>query len=216
MKASEVYEKYGLSPEMDKDIDPDNLDVEWFDHVNVFMQYTDAHGQAMFLRDQAKLEMDKKKELIEKVKSEVSLKARKQPELFGIEKVTDPTIDSAVKTSNRYIEACEEYFNAAAELNQRKAEAQILHDAIKGMEQRKASLENAVRMTSMGYFAQPTEPRENLKSKLSAKREERTKINQTISDALDEAEDEDLEKDKKEGGNNNNNKTKTRKKRGKK
>lgn len=144
----------------DKQIDPDILDVEWLEQSNLFYKYSSALSDAMQERNQAKLESEQAKESLEKVKAELLLQIRKNPDFYGLDKVTDTTVDACIKLQEEYQEALENLNQAKKRLNEKQNFVNQLYSCTQTMEQRKASLEALSSLFKMQYFSTPNEPQD--------------------------------------------------------
>jgi len=142
------------SYERDVRIDPLSLDVEWLDQPRKYQKYSD-------LLAVAKRAFGTCKSALELVKAETALTIRKdlargrtkKYDLHENTKVNNDIITSLVTTNNFVVvaerEATEAYY-----------QVEVLVGVVRAMEQRKAALENLVRLGLGGYFAMPKEPRD--------------------------------------------------------
>ena len=126
-------------------IDPDALDVEWLEQPMVFMRWSQKSADARAAVDRAKMNLDV-------VEAEVASDVRLNPTKYGLEKITEAAIRSAVLRS-------EEYVNATNVFIAFKHESDILGAAVRSFDQRKVALENLVKLQQQSYFAGPKEPR---------------------------------------------------------
>lgn len=132
----------------DKDIEIDDtaLDIEWLEQPRKMLQYS---KNAAFRR----MKLDDAKQALEVVKAEVDKKIRKNPEKFGIEKITENVIAATILINQEYQEAYAEYLTA-------KYESDMASGAVQAFEQRKSALENLVKLHGQQYFAGPKIPRD--------------------------------------------------------
>ncbi len=79
---------------------------------------------------------------------------------FGISKVTESTVKSAVLLDKRYNEAFTAYMEARENLNQAQNLVNRLYTCTNTMEERKTSLEYLVKLLNQQYFSSPTAPRD--------------------------------------------------------
>jgi hypothetical protein len=110
-----------------------------------------------------RMKLDDAKQALEVVKAEVDKKIRKNPEKFGIEKITENVIAATILINEEYQEAYAEYLTA-------KYESDMASGAVQAFEQRKSALENLVKLHGQQYFAGPKIPRD-----LNWEREQRQK-----------------------------------------
>lgn len=131
-----------LDYQRDVRIDKDTLDREWVQQPQLAMQYSEAAVNAQS-------EMDTAKERVELVRADLDKRMR-QILMMGDKKPTEAVISSAVMTHEEYQEASSQYLNAKRTWGIMRAAADAICD------QRKAALENLVKLFGMGYFSTPT------------------------------------------------------------
>lgn len=137
-------------------IDPKDLGAEWLNQPSLFNEWGRLHSEAVFVKDQAK-------DRLALVEAELDGKIRKAPELFGLEKVTDKAINSAIIRDSDYQEALEE-------LRETEKIASELSVAKYAMDQRKTALEMLSRLFINDLYADPNiveEAREKLRDHAS-------------------------------------------------
>lgn len=132
--------------DMDLQIDPTALDVEWLEQPRLFMKYAEAAAQA-------KKEVDQLKEALDVVKAQADHSIREEPEAYGLTKVTEATVLAAITQDGDVRQSLADLINGRYEL-------EILNGAVRAFEQRKTALENMVRLHGASYFAGPTVPRD--------------------------------------------------------
>ena len=145
-----------MNYEKDIEIDDTALDIEWLEQPRKMMQYS---KNAAFRR----MKLEEAKQALDIAKAEVDNKIRKNPEMFGIEKITENVISATILIANEYQEAYAEYLTA-------KYESDMASGAVQAFEQRKSALENLVKLHGQQYFAGPKIPRD-----LNWEREQRQK-----------------------------------------
>jgi hypothetical protein len=164
-----------LNYEKDVSIDPQALDVEWVGQAALFMRYSEKLARA---RDA----FDRAKELLDVTRAELAMDIRKNPAAYGIEKTTEGALNEVITatlgigktstirgTQSVYQEANDAYIEI-------KLQVELLTAVVKAMDQRKAALENLVRLHGQNYFAGPKEPRDlgmEWDKKVQASRDER-------------------------------------------
>ena len=157
-----------LDIEIDRQIDPDTLDVAWLEQPNLYYKYSSALGDAMKERNEKVVEVDEYKEAVNRVKAELDAAIRDDPEEFDLEKVTETSIQSAIIRSDKYQEALQEYHSKRKELNEAQNKVNQFYSQVNTMEQRKSALEGLGKLLNQQYFATPSEP-DNLGAKYHAK-----------------------------------------------
>lgn len=132
--------------EKDIQIDADGLDVEWLNQAPLMLKYAKLSAE---MRKQ----VDLAKEKLDIVRAEVDRDIRTDPKLFGIDKITEATVQNTILLTNKYQNASSEYLEA-------KHEFEVSRVAVQAVEQRKDALENLVKLHGMSYFAGPSVPRD--------------------------------------------------------
>lgn len=135
-----------MNYEKDIRIDETALDVEWLEQPSLMLKYIKHSAQA-------EKELDEAKQTLDVVRAEVDSAIRKNPEGYGLSKVTDASIASTLIIQEEYKIAFENFLEV-------KYEASMAKGAIKAFEQRKESLENLVKLHGQSYFAGPKIPRD--------------------------------------------------------
>lgn len=130
----------------DLTIDPDALDVELLRQPGLFMRYCELSAQA-------KLALDRSKENLDVLRSEMRLQIAGDPDKFGLVKVTEAAIDAVITIRTEYKEA---QFNVSTA----KQNADLAASAVRAFEMKKDSLQDLVRLCIAGYFASPSVPRQ--------------------------------------------------------
>jgi len=130
----------------DVEISPDQLDVEWCKQASLFGKY--CVEQAAF-RDTA----DRLKEKLEVNDAGLGLKIRSNPSLFGLEKVTEGSVQAVILLDKEHTKLSDELAAARYQL-------EVMSAAVRALDQKKSALENLVRLQGQNYFAGPSVPRE--------------------------------------------------------
>lgn len=131
--------------ESDLNIDPDNLDIEWLNQPKLLMKYSKLEADA-------KAELEKAKEYVAFIKAQTDSSIRKDPTAFGIDKITEGAITSAINVDASVREAVQRQNKVQYLLN-------LVTNMVRAIDQRKSSLENLVRLFGMEYFASPNDNR---------------------------------------------------------
>jgi hypothetical protein len=132
--------------ELDIKIDEQSLDLEWLNQPALFMKYARHSAQA-------RRDLDEAKQNLDICKAETDRAIRDNPDKYGIVKVTEGAITSAILTDATYKESYQTWLDA-------KYEADMATGAIQSFAQRKDALENMVRLHGQSYFAGPKVPRD--------------------------------------------------------
>ena len=135
-----------LNYEEDIRIDPTALDVEWLEQPELMRKYAQHVAEMEKLRDAAKERLDVGKARIE-------MEIRNDPKKFGLEKVTEGSVQSTILLQDEYRQLVQEY-------NDSKYEYGVAVAAVRAVDQRKTALENLVKLLTASYFAGPKAPRD--------------------------------------------------------
>ena len=135
-----------LNYEEDDSIDPTALDVEWLEQPELMRKYAVHAAEMEKLRDAAKERLDVGKARIE-------MEIRNDPKKFGLEKVTEGSVQSTILLQDEYRQLVQEYNNS-------KYEYGVAVAAVRAVDQRKTALENLVKLLTTSYFAGPKAPRD--------------------------------------------------------
>lgn len=144
----------------DLHINPEELDVEWLRQPQLYAKYAQ---QVSALKAAA----DRAKERVEVVKAELDREIRTGPEKFGLVKVTETAVASAVAEHARYQEAVALKIDAAEQASQG-------FNALGALDHRKAALENLVKLHLAQWFSGPSSPHQlgsDWSEKLEARRQ---------------------------------------------
>lgn len=153
--------------ELDRQIDPDQLDVEWLNQSNLFYIHSDALDDKREEFNNQKLMTDRMKETLEYVKAKLELDIRKNPDEYDLEKSTDAAVKAAIYLQPEYQEAVENHFEAREELNRLQNELNRLYTNVNAMSEKRTAMERLVVMLNMQYFSTPNVPR-NLSQEFQA------------------------------------------------
>ena len=121
--------------EKDLEIDPDQLDVMAALQGELFFKWAEKAAAA-------KANVDECKFRLEVFTAKLAARARTDPESFGLQKVTEAAIDTAVKTSQKYQEAYEEWIQA-------RADSALLEKAVEALDDRQTGSEHKSAVTAL-------------------------------------------------------------------
>lgn len=123
------------------EIDPHRLDEEWVNQPNLYYDY------ASHLADARQAYEDAKNNL-ELVRAELDKAIREDPEEFGVEKVTEKAVESAVILED-------EYQAAQKQVNYSRHTMDVAQAAVGSLDHRKRALEKLVDLFLANYFSEP-------------------------------------------------------------
>lgn len=122
-------------------IDKHRLDDEWFSHPRKFHQVAMQAAESRSAFEKAKAN----KEL---VAATLSIQIRKNPDKFGLEKVTDSAIEKMVVMNEEYQNANDELLDAKKQMDEDEV-------AVQTMDHRKKALEKSVDLFLSDYWSTP-------------------------------------------------------------
>jgi hypothetical protein len=122
-------------------IDEYRLDEEWVGQPRMYFEWARKHAAAV-------LRLDKAKSNLELTKADVDASVRATPSAYGITKITEKGVEAAVV-------ATKDHQDAVNEVSQAKHDAAVVKAAVEALDQRKAALENLVRLHGQSYYANP-------------------------------------------------------------
>jgi len=123
------------------EIDQYRLDREWLLQPKRVMKY------ATMLAD-AKKEMLEHKAALDLAEAELELSIRKDPDDFGLEKITEAIVKAAVIVQPRYQKALKRYNNSRHRVD-------VLSALLEALQHRKKALEDLVTLHGQNYFSEP-------------------------------------------------------------
>jgi hypothetical protein len=128
----------------DERIDPAKLDVECLRQPELSFKWAQRSAKALATRDRLKSKRDV-------VAARLELECRKNPEEFGLAKITESAVTATIKCHPDYIAADDEY-NDAQEMKN------VMDAAARKMNSREGMLRMLIELYKMEYFAGPTVP----------------------------------------------------------
>jgi hypothetical protein len=135
-----------LNWEEDVRIDPDRLHIAWLEQQNLVMRYSRQVANL-------KRRVEKCKDRLDVIKAEIRKKVLKDPDKYGVDKVTEGAIASVIAGDEDYQEERERQLDGQYELD-------VVSGAIRSLEHRRSSLENLVYLLKIEYFSAPNLPKD--------------------------------------------------------
>lgn len=145
-------------------VDKYNLHLEWEKQPSLYMKWAELHANA--LQDQ-----DRAKEQLDLVRANVDSKIRKNPDEYGLEKVTESAISACIPKQ-------EEYQVAQSALIEAKRNVAVLAGAKEAMAHKKKAIEMLTQLVIFGYYSDPKIPKDFV-DKMGDKR--RREINEDLN-----------------------------------
>lgn len=122
------------------------LDDEWLEQARKYYYYAAAAVEAAAAKDRLKFQCDT---MEAKVESEI----RKNPERFGVDKITDSSVKAAMLSDDRIQDARKDLLNADKEMK-------LLQVAERTIGDMKKSLEKLTDLFLSNYWAEPRPPKQ--------------------------------------------------------
>lgn len=126
----------------DVKIDMFHLDKEWAKQSELMMMYGEECAKI-------RREVQKEQERLDVLRASLSSDVRNTPEKYGIAKITESVVENAVVKDTKYQAQMEVLRNI-------EYEYELLKSAVISLHQKKAALENIVRLQGMSYYSEPT------------------------------------------------------------
>lgn len=152
-------------------VDKYNLDTEWENQANNFMDTCEWYADVS-------MERDKIKEQLDLLRAEVGKEVQDDPKGFGIDKdpgkVTVDALNKAISLDDRVKIKQEELHEANRRVN-------VMSGAKEAMAHKKKALESLTELTIWGYFAEPKVNREIRKQSIEkASENTREELNKNL------------------------------------
>ena len=143
------------------ELDKDRLDEEWIEQPKL---YYDAAARLADLREaweRAKVARDVATDDLKREMAVLDQAIRRDPSAFGIEKEkpSNPEVDAAVLLQEEYRKAKEAVYQAELKVIKKKHVADLADAEVRGLEHRRASLENLTALWGRNYWAEPRAPK---------------------------------------------------------
>lgn len=122
-------------------IDQHALDTEWLNQPTLYFDYSSKLADARKDHDESKSKLDI-------TYAEMDAAIRSDPEEYGLEKITEGAIKSAIQQH-------EDYQVAEEDLRDCKHTVDVLSAAVSALDQRKRALESLVSLHGQNYFSEP-------------------------------------------------------------
>lgn len=123
------------------EIDETQLDREWINQPRMYYDYASQLAEAKLALEETKVDLDV-------VRADLDLHIRSKPDEYGLEKVTEKTIESAIMQQS-------EYTAELKKVRRAKHEVDLLNAAVQALDHRKHALQNLVSLHGQQYFATP-------------------------------------------------------------
>ena len=135
-----MKQKEELDYDQDIQIDQHKLDREWVLQPQLFLRYMQAAADA-------RQQMDEAKEMVDLTRAQLDTHIRQSA---GDKKPTEGAITAAIQQSTKYQVVTKSYLEV-------KNRWEVLKGVTDAFDQRRAALENLVKLFGMGYFSTPRE-----------------------------------------------------------
>lgn len=149
--------------ELDRQINPGQLDVEVVRQADLFFKWAERSIRARSQYEGIQLE---RQILVAGLQGKI----RNDPEKYGVGKITEAAVDAAI-TLDEEVQAIDEKVTAA------RIDLQLLEAAVKTMDSKKKMLELLVTLHGQQYFAGPSVPRDLVSAWLEHEKKAEKKVN---------------------------------------
>ena len=125
----------------DVSIDINSLDVEWERQSSVYHKCSIDYAEAVY-------EKDKKKFTLDVTKADLDSDIRKNPELYGLDKITEASVSNTIIACDAFKLATDNYIESNRDVN-------VLVAAKGALEHKKKALEKLTDLYLSGYWSEP-------------------------------------------------------------
>jgi len=129
---------------MDKDsfeIDQNRLNWECVRQPKLYLKYAEELAEA-------KQALEEAKTALEVIKADLSLSIRKDPDTYGLDKITEAVVSSTITLQQKCIEQNQEVID-------KKYDVDMLQSAVITLDHRKRMIESLVTLHGQNYFSSP-------------------------------------------------------------
>lgn len=158
-----------MSFEDDLKINPQELDVEWLRQPEIFHKYS---NEKVFKQQV----LDRAKDALEFIRAETAKAIRNNPGRFGLDKVTEASLQETLTLHKGCRDMAEKVFQAKEDLD-------YCWVQINSLDQRRATLENLSKLYNGEYFSGPSSV-DPLVSRVQAAEIRRNKANDRMADVI--------------------------------
>lgn len=136
-------------------IDPEKIDDELLNYPELLGDVIDLAVEKDRVRDELKIKMDVAKTELDNIKANLTVEIRssKDPDKYGLDKLTDATVEAAVKQQSSYKKKLEEYQDLIQKHNDAKHESNQAHGDVDSIKAKKDALEQIRYLAGMDWFA---------------------------------------------------------------
>jgi hypothetical protein len=124
------------------------------------VKYAEAHSAKVKIRERARVEKIRLKQILDERRAELDLTIRENWESYSVEKKTEGGVTAMLSNHADFKKAQDEYLIALSQLNQELADAThedlIMEAARDAMQQRQQSIKTAAELYLGGYFSETT------------------------------------------------------------
>ena len=161
----------------DKRVDKEKLDWEWERHSVIYSHWGALARMAQSKVDRLSNIVELREAELKEVKAKMDLDIRSNPDGYGLGKITENVVASAILLTPEYKEALKRLFDAKEELIQAKDELAKFELAWKTIDQRRSALKGLTETWVGGYWDKPSISEE-------AKEKARKRMKERMSDEL--------------------------------
>lgn len=138
------------------EIDEKHLDREWFRQAQLVYDHCRDLAEVREKRDRARAIEDIAEKDLKEAYARIYLAVKKSPETYGLDKVTEGTVDATVLTDSSYKLARRKVEDARQKVIDCDKEVGILEAVVKALEHKRPALEAGVKLWSASYFGEPS------------------------------------------------------------
>lgn len=152
-------------------VDPFNLVEDWEQQPHLFMFWSEKWVDAVLRKENAKQQL-------ETLRANLDLDIRQNPEAYGILKITESVVDSAIKTHPEYQQLLREYNQLCSEVN-------FLSSVKEALNHKRKALESLTQLWVTGYYQHPNESKIARETEDLVRKRQLESLNQSMKKILE-------------------------------
>jgi hypothetical protein len=139
-------------------LDKHRLDSEWCEQSRLYYEHAVQLADAREHWERMKAAKEVLEDELKEMDAKIALDARRNPERYGLEKVTDEALKAVVLTDVKHKKSQQLVYDAQLKVIKAMHARDILESAVRALEQRCKALEDLVRLEARNYWSEPRAP----------------------------------------------------------
>jgi hypothetical protein len=135
------------------DLDVNNLDQEWADQARFYFHFAKKLADARRDQEQARVVKEIAKAELKEATAELELAIRRDPQKYGVDKLTESAVEKTAILQPRYKEVQKAFFNTQRDEIKAQHHADVMKAKVEGLDHRKYALTNLTSLDARNYFS---------------------------------------------------------------